>query len=89
MIVGDPADEDTELGALISAAHRDKVMSYIDLAEDEGGDILCGGGPPVGIPDAFANGFWISPTVIDGLTPDSRCATEEISTGRNTTSFLR
>ena len=78
MIVGDPADEDTELGALISAAHRDKVMSYIDLAEDEGGDILCGGGPPVGIPDAFANGFWISPTVIDGLTPDSRCATEEI-----------
>ena len=78
MIVGDPADEETELGALISAAHRDKVMSYIDLAEDEGGDILCGGGPPVGIPDAFANGFWISPTVIDGLTPDSRCATEEI-----------
>ena len=78
MIVGDPSDEDTELGALISAAHRDKVMAYIDLAEEEGGDILCGGGAPVGIPDAFEHGFWISPTVIDGLSPDSQCATEEI-----------
>ena len=78
MIVGDPADEDTELGALISAAHRDKVLSYIDLAEYEGGVILCGGGAPVGIPEAFEGGFWVSPTVIDGLSPDSRCATEEI-----------
>ena len=78
MVVGDPSDEKTELGALISADHRDKVLSYIDLAEDEGGTILCGGGPPVGIPDAFERGFWVSPTVIDGLAPDSRCATEEI-----------
>ena len=78
MVVGDPSDEETELGALISEAHRDKVLSYIDLAEEEGGSILCGGGAPVGIPHAFENGFWISPTVIDGLAPDSRCATEEI-----------
>ena len=78
MIVGDPSDDQTELGALISADHRDKVMSYIELAEDEGGDILCGGGAPVGIPQAFENGYWVSPTVIDGLAPDSRCATEEI-----------
>lgn len=78
MIVGDPADEETVLGALISQSHRDKVLSYIDLAEQEGGEILCGGGPPVGIPEAFENGFWISPTVIDGLAPDARCAMEEI-----------
>ncbi|MEE2747599.1 MAG: aldehyde dehydrogenase [Candidatus Thermoplasmatota archaeon] len=78
MVVGDPSDEQTELGALISEAHRDKVLSYIDLAEEEGGVVLCGGGAPVGIPEAFENGFWVSPTVIDGLTPDSRCATEEI-----------
>jgi aminomuconate-semialdehyde/2-hydroxymuconate-6-semialdehyde dehydrogenase len=78
MVVGDPADGETELGALISAAHRDKVLSYIDLAEEEGGDILCGGGAPVGIPQAFENGYWVSPTVIDGLAPDSRCSTEEI-----------
>ena len=78
LIVGDPSDDQTELGALISADHRDKVMSYIELAEEEGGDILCGGGAPVGIPQAFENGYWVSPTVIDGLAPDSRCATEEI-----------
>ena len=78
MTVGDPSDEDTELGALISEEHRDKVLSYIDLAEDEGGVILCGGGAAVGIPSAFENGYWVSPTVIDGLAPDSRCATEEI-----------
>jgi len=78
MIVGDPADDQTELGALISAAHRDKVMSYIELAEEEGGEVLCGGGAPVGIPQAFENGYWVSPTVIDGLSPESRCATEEI-----------
>ena len=78
MVVGDPADEMTELGALISQEHRDKVLSYIDLAEEEGGVILCGGGPPIGIPEAFDGGFWVSPTVIDGLTPGSRCATEEI-----------
>ena len=78
MVVGDPADEMTELGALISQEHRDKVLSYIDLAEEEGGVILCGGGAPIGIPEAFDGGFWVSPTVIDGLTPDSRCATEEI-----------
>ena len=78
MVVGDPADEETELGALISAEHRDKVLSYIDLAEEEGGSILCGGGAPVGIPQAFEGGYWVSPTVIDGLAPDSRCSTEEI-----------
>ncbi|MEE3309933.1 MAG: aldehyde dehydrogenase [Candidatus Thermoplasmatota archaeon] len=78
MVVGDPADEMTELGALISQEHRDKVLSYIDLAEEEGGVILCGGGAPIGIPEAFDGGFWVSPTVIDGLAPNSRCATEEI-----------
>ena len=78
LVVGNPADEETELGALISESHREKVLSYIDIAEDEGGVILCGGGVPIGIPDAFEHGYWLSPTVIDGLAPDSRCATEEI-----------
>ena len=78
MKVGDPSDESTDLGALISAEHAAKVMSYIDLAEEEGGTILCGGGPPVDVPESFAGGNWVSPTVIDGLSPDSRCAMEEI-----------
>jgi aminomuconate-semialdehyde/2-hydroxymuconate-6-semialdehyde dehydrogenase len=78
MVVGDPSDEGTELGAIISVAHRDKVLSYIDLAIEEGGEILCGGGPPMDIPSTFVDGNWIAPTVIDGLSPESRCATEEI-----------
>ena len=43
MKVGDPASEDSDLGALVSFAHRDKVESYIHLAQREGGEILCGG----------------------------------------------
>ncbi len=78
MPIGDPSDEETMLGSLISSEHRDKVLSYIDLAVEEGGEILCGGGPPIDIPDAFAGGNWVAPTVIDGLSPESRCATEEI-----------
>ena len=78
MSVGDPSDEVTDLGALISAAHRDKVLSYIQIAKEEGGVILCGGGIPLNHPTQFKDGFWIAPTVIDGLKPDSICATEEI-----------
>ena len=78
MAVGDPSDPDTELGALISPEHRDKVAGYIDLAQEEGGTILCGGGAPEGIPEEFAGGNWLAPTVIDGLSTDSRCSTEEI-----------
>jgi aminomuconate-semialdehyde/2-hydroxymuconate-6-semialdehyde dehydrogenase len=78
MTVGDPSDPDTELGALISPEHRDKVAGYIDLAQEEGGTILCGGGAPEGIPEEFAGGNWLAPTVIDGLSTDSRCSTEEI-----------
>jgi len=78
MQIGDPSDEDTDLGSLISPEHRDKVLSYIDLATQEGGVVLCGGGPPADIPNTFSKGNWVAPTVIDGLSPDSRCATEEI-----------
>jgi aminomuconate-semialdehyde/2-hydroxymuconate-6-semialdehyde dehydrogenase len=78
MQVGDPSDDQTDLGALISAEHAAKVLSYVDLAEAEGGTVLSGGGAPVDIPDAFAGGNWVAPTVIDGLAPDARCAVEEI-----------
>ena len=43
MKVGDPSSDDLDLGALVSSAHRDKVESYIHLAQREGGKILCGG----------------------------------------------
>jgi len=78
MKIGDPADPETDLGALISADHLNKVSGYIALAEEEGGVILTGGNTPEGIPEQFEHGNWLSPTVIDGLSPNSRCATEEI-----------
>ena len=77
MIVGDPSKNDTEFGSLVSFDHRDKVESYIELAIREGGEILSGGKRPV-LNSPFDSGAFLLPTIIDGLSPDSRCATEEI-----------
>ncbi len=69
-------DEETELGPLISRAHRDKVKSYYDLAAAEGATVVTGGGiPPMG---ALDGGWWIEPTIWTGLADDSRVVTEEI-----------
>ncbi len=76
MRVGDPSDEATDLGALISGQHLEKVQSYIELAKEEGGNLLTGGAPCM--PTGFEHGNWMAPTVIEGLSPDSRCSTEEI-----------
>jgi aminomuconate-semialdehyde/2-hydroxymuconate-6-semialdehyde dehydrogenase len=76
---GDPLDPSTEQGALVSAAHRDKVLGYLDLARREGGKFLCGGGPPAKpVNERCRNGFFVEPTVIAGLAPDSRVNREEI-----------
>ena len=76
MRVGDPSDEGTDLGALISEQHLEKVRAYVELAKQEGGTLLTGGTPCM--PSGFEHGNWMAPTVIEGLSPDSRCATEEI-----------
>jgi len=76
MRIGDPSDDSTDLGALISKEHMQKVQSYIDLAIEEGGTILTGGTPC--LPSGFEGGNWMAPTVIAGLAPESRCSTEEI-----------
>jgi aminomuconate-semialdehyde/2-hydroxymuconate-6-semialdehyde dehydrogenase len=79
LVVGDPLEERTDQGALISAAHRDKVLGYLDLARQEGGRILCGGGAPESIASARCrDGFFVAPTVIAGLAPSSRVNREEI-----------
>ena len=75
--IGDPSSDDTQLGALNSMAHRDKVLGYIKLAETENGEILTGGSVP-DLPPPFDRGAFLEPTVIDGLSIDSRTATEEI-----------
>ena len=75
--IGDPTDENTDLGSLISPQHLEKVSSYVDLAIEEGGTILTGGKTPE-IGTEFEGGNWISPVVVEGLSHESRCATEEI-----------
>ena len=75
--VGDPSDPATKIGAGISAAHRDKVESYLKLAVEEGGTIRCGGKRPA-LPPPFDGGFFLEPTIITGLPATCRTATEEI-----------
>lgn len=75
--VGDPLDPRTQLGALISQAHADKVLSYIELARQEGGRILCGGNR-VTVEGRCRRGWFVAPTVIEGLSCECRTNREEI-----------
>ncbi|MCF8238542.1 MAG: aldehyde dehydrogenase [Saprospiraceae bacterium] len=75
--VGDPSDPDTRVGAIVSEAHKDKILSYIALAQEEGGRILCGG-KAVKVEGRCANGWFIQPTVIEGLDQNCRTNQEEI-----------
>lgn len=70
--VGDPFDSKSDLGALVSEAHLEKVQSYIDLAKEEGGTILLGGNR---LP---MDGYYLEPTIIEGLDEKCRTNTEEI-----------
>ncbi|HEV8591484.1 MAG TPA: aldehyde dehydrogenase [Pyrinomonadaceae bacterium] len=75
--IGDPSDPDTDVGAIVSRQHFDKIMSYIELARTEGGTILTGGNS-IAIDGRCADGWFIEPTVIDGLSFDCRTNQEEI-----------
>jgi aminomuconate-semialdehyde/2-hydroxymuconate-6-semialdehyde dehydrogenase len=77
LIVGDPLDEKTKIGAIVSKPHFEKILSYIDLAQTEGGKILAGG-KSVNPGGKNKNGFFISPTVIEGLSYNCRTNLEEI-----------
>lgn len=72
-----PHDPATRMGPLISAKHRDKVLSYFELARQEGATFIAGGGVPH-FGDARDNGAWVEPTVIAGLSDDARSVREEI-----------
>lgn len=74
---GRPADEDTVMMPMISAEHRDKVLSYYRLAAGEGAEIRAGGGVPR-FGDDRDGGYYVEPTVLTGLPPDSRVNREEI-----------
>jgi aminomuconate-semialdehyde/2-hydroxymuconate-6-semialdehyde dehydrogenase len=75
--VGDPLEEQTKIGALVSEAHMNKVLSYIELARQEGGKILTGG-KQVKLGGRCANGYFVEPTVITGLDHLCRTNQEEI-----------
>lgn len=72
--VGDPFDPETKVGALISEEHYQKVTSYIELAKEEGGEILIGGNRPQGL----EKGNYLEPTIIVGLDNSCRVVREEI-----------
>ena len=74
--VGDPQDEKTRVGAIVSKQHYEKVLSYIELAKSEGGTILAGGHAVH--PEGLESGWFIAPTVIEGLSSTCRTNTEEI-----------
>lgn len=75
--LGFPTDASTQVGPLISAQHRDKVLSYYALAREEGAAIITGGGVPE-FGNSLDNGFYVQPTIYTGLKESARCVKEEI-----------
>ncbi len=75
--VGDPLEESSRQGAIVSKTHFEKIMRCIDTAKQEGGKILCGG-KAVKPEGRCANGYFIEPTVIEGLGPNCQTNQEEI-----------
>ncbi len=74
--VGDPADDATEVGTLVSFRQRDRVTDYIEIGLSEGATIVVGGEAPDD--PALAGGAYLMPTVFDGVSNEMRIATEEI-----------
>ena len=77
MRIGSPLDPATDLGPLISAQHRDKILSYYRLARQEGATVVTGGGVPR-FNSPLDSGFFIQPTIYTGLPESARCVKEEI-----------
>lgn len=80
LTVGDPAEASTSVGALTSEAHLEKVDSYVRMARELGGRVLCGGGrvDASALPSRCRGGLFYQPTVIDGLDAGCRVEQEEI-----------
>lgn len=74
--VGDPKDPETEVGPLVEGAHLEKVAGYVELGQQEGGELLAGGERLSD--DGRSQGFYYAPTVLGGMRNDMRAAREEI-----------
>ncbi|HEV2401706.1 MAG TPA: 2-hydroxymuconic semialdehyde dehydrogenase [Candidatus Sulfotelmatobacter sp.] len=75
--LGSPLESSTDTGPLISAQHREKVLSYYKLAREEGATVITGGGVPQ-FGNALDHGFYVQPTIYTGLAESARCVKEEI-----------
>lgn len=73
--IGNPKSADTNIGAIVSKQHFEKILSYIKLAKEEGGNVLCGGNS---VKVEGLNGWFIEPTIIENLPFDCRTNQEEI-----------
>ena len=76
LTIGNPLDENMRIGAIVSKPHYEKVLGYIELAKEEGATILTGG--KAVHPSGLENGWYIAPTILEGLPFDCRCNMEEI-----------
>lgn len=76
--VGDPLDEKTIIGPMISKGHQDKVRSYIELGQKEGATMLCGGLDTPVLPDRVKNGNYVAPTVFADVDNRMKIAQDEI-----------
>lgn len=74
--IGDPFDEEVQMGPMVSADQHQKVMNYIEIGKKEGADLRIGGGIPK--VQGYEHGFFIEPTVFAGVTDDMTIAKEEI-----------
>jgi len=73
--LGNPLDPETEMGPLTSAQHRDRVLSYVDIARSQGARVLAGGKTPADA--ALSAGYYVEPTIVEGR-PQDRVAQEEV-----------
>ena len=72
-----PGDPQAKLGAIVSESHMEKVLSYVELAKEEGGTVLCGGKRKI-LDPPYDKGFYLEPTIIEGLSYNCRTNLEEI-----------
>jgi len=75
--VGDPQAEETKMGPVVSEAHYQKVLRYLEIAKEEQATLICGGKRPK-LPDHLKNGYYLEPTVYVQENPQSRICQEEI-----------
>ncbi len=78
IVPGDPVAEGTKMGALVSEPHRDKVLGYIESAKAQGATVLCGGDAAPAPNDRCENGYFVQPTILEGLGPECSINQEEI-----------